>query len=333
VNDFLKRPQLPPVFLSAVHRALAETIDWGLAAYRVPDHWRETRGQGVRVAVIDTGIDVSHPDLREALDDARDFTKSRAGPRDENGHGTHVAGIVAARRNQIGVVGVAPECRLLSAKVLNATGAGQSDWVAAGIDWAAAAGADILSLSFGAPERDPAIAAAVDRAAAQGKIVICAAGNAGLPNSVSFPARMPNVVAVGAVNRDGQAAHYSSAGKEVDICAPGEDILSTYLGGAYARLSGTSMAAPFVSGVVALLLARERAAGGRGPANIGELLDRLGATAVDAGPRGLDPQYGFGLIDPGSLLTGGTAASPVECEIGPLRINGVLGKLVFEPAA
>ncbi len=332
MNDFLTGPRLPPVVLQAVHRTLAETIDWGLAAYRVPDHWRQTRGEGVRVAVIDTGIDAEHPDLREAIDEARDFTGA-AGPGDDNGHGTHVAGIVAARQNHIGVVGVAPACRLLIAKVLNAAGAGRGEQVAAGIDWAVDAGADVLSLSFGAPERDAAIGAAIDRAAERGKFVVCAAGNAGLPNSVSFPARLPNVVAVGAVNRHGEAARFSSLGREVDICAPGEDILSTYLGGTYARLSGTSMAAPFVGGVVALLLARQRAAGLPGPTHVGQLLDRLQTTAIDAGPQGLDPQYGFGLIDPTSLLASESAVAPARCEIGPVRVNGVPGKLVFEPAA
>src|SRR6185312_15429786 len=113
-----------------------------------------------------------------------------------------------------------------------------------------------LSMSFGSPDESPDISAAIDRAVAQRRFVVCAAGNAGLPDSVNFPARLDATVAVGSVDQNGQVSRFSSRGAEVDICAPGENILSTYLGGGYAKLSGTSMAAPFVSGVVALLLAK-----------------------------------------------------------------------------
>ncbi|MBI3463995.1 MAG: S8 family serine peptidase, partial [Planctomycetes bacterium] len=116
--------RLPPFTCEATFVALAEQIDWSLAAYKIPQHWVQTRGQGIKVAVLDTGVDLDHPDLAAAIDEARDFTDSPSGPRDRNGHGTHVAGTIAARRNEAGVVGVAPECHLLIGKVLGDDGSG-----------------------------------------------------------------------------------------------------------------------------------------------------------------------------------------------------------------
>ncbi len=327
------RFRLPPYRVESVTIALAETVDWGLSNYQIPQQWRDTRGQGVRVAVLDTGVEEQHPDLKDSIDEARDFTGSMFGPSDRAGHGTHVAGTIGARRNQTGVIGVAPECRLLIGKVLGDDGSGRDDQVAAGIDWACDSGADILSMSLGSPQPSAAIAAAIQRAVAKGKFVICAAGNSGRPNSVDYPAKLPETVAVGAVDRHGRVARFSSQGDEVDICAPGEDVLSTYLNGSYAKLSGTSMATPFVSGVVALMLAKHRLNGGQSPIhNNQQLIAHLQKSATDAGPTGKDPSYGYGLIDPALVLQGATpiVASP-EFRISPIQINGVTGALLFVP--
>ena len=332
----MNRPQqyrLPPLRIEATCLTLAETIDWGLAAYGVPEQWKQSRGGGIKVAVLDTGLDAAHADLADGIDEARDFTASRQGPHDAHGHGTHVAGIVAARQNGGGVVGVAPQCRLLVAKVLDDSGSGAIDAIVAGIDWACRQGADVLSLSFGSPQASPELEAALTAAVEQGKFVVCAAGNDGRADTVNYPARWPFTVAVGAVDREGRIARFSSRGEAVDICAPGEGVLSTWTGGGYARLSGTSMAAPFVTGIVALMLAKHRQRGSRTPVRTqGELLEHLRRTAVDAGPTGHDPSYGYGLIDPGRLLAeADDAVLPNKIEIGPLQINGVEGVLVFVP--
>jgi subtilisin family serine protease len=327
-----QRYRLPPIAVQEVVTALAETIDWGLAAYGIPRTWKATRGQNVTVAVLDTGIDSDHADLAGSVAEVRDFTASRGGARDGHGHGTHVAGIIAARQNEHGVVGVAPQCRLLIAKVLDDNGSGTSAAIAAGIDWACHEGADILSLSFGSPQPDQAMLAALDRAVEQRRYVICAAGNEGRDQSIHYPARWPLAVAVGAVDRTGRLASFSSRGNELDICAPGESVLSTWKNGGYARLSGTSMAAPFVSGVVALMLAAQRNSGSTAPAfDQRKLLARLKETAVDAGAPGHDPQYGYGLIDPERLIAAPIAPQPTEIRIGPVRINGVEGSLIFVP--
>lgn len=326
--------RLPPYRVESVAVALAETIDWGLSNFQIPQQWRDTRGQGIRVAVLDTGIETRHPDLAEAIDESRDFTGSVVGPADRVGHGTHVAGTIGARRNQIGVVGVAPECRLLIGKVLGDDGSGRDDHVAKGIDWACDLGADVLSMSLGSPQPSAAIAAAIARAVAKGKFVICAAGNSGRPDSVDYPAKLPDTVAVGAVDRHGRVAPFSSRGDEVDICAPGEDVLSTYLNSGYAKLSGTSMATPFVSGVVALMLAKHRLHGGASPIHTNQqLIAHLQKSATDMGPSGKDPSYGYGLIDPQKVLdTPETpGVSKPEFRIAPVQINGVVGALVFVP--
>jgi subtilisin family serine protease len=304
---------LPPFRIEARRTSLEETIDWGLAAYNVPNHWRNTSGQGVRVAVLDTGIDAQHADLSAAIDRVGNFAPSGRATRDANGHGTHVAGIIAARRNGVGLVGVAPECRLLVARVLDDRGRGSDGSVAAGIEWAVQAGADVLSLSLGMPGYSARIAAAIGRAVQAGRYVVCAAGNSGRLDSVDFPARLAETLAVGAVDRRGRVARFSSRGPQVDLCAPGEDILSTWTGGGYARLSGTSMAAPFVTGIVALVLAQHRRQPGRTPVtNTRQLLEHLRRTALDAGPAGHDPHYGYGLINPDALLAAAAHASPWE---------------------
>lgn len=337
------RFRLPPYRITASYVQLSETIDWSLALYHIPDHWRSTSGRGVRVAVLDTGLDLTHPDLVGAVDDVRDFTGSRFGPDDRVGHGTHTAGTIGARRNELGVVGVAPECRLLIGKVLGDDGSGSDEVVAAGIDWAVAADADVISLSLGSPTPSVVLESAVRRAAAAGKFIICAAGNDGRArdraDTVDYPARYDDTVAVGAVDRDGRVCDFSSRGPEVDLCAPGDDVLSTYPGGGYAKLSGTSMAAPFVSGVVALLLAKHRAGGGATPVDTpAQLIEHLQRTALDAGPRGRDPAYGFGLIDPGALLADAPTPTtgdpqPPRFELGPVSVNGRSGMLVFTPTA
>lgn len=323
--------RLPRFTVESLYLALSETVDWGLSAYGIPELWKQSRGAGVTVAVLDTGVDAEHVDLRDAIAGARDFTSSHSGVADRVGHGTHVAGTIAARQNETGVIGVAPECRLLVGKVLGDDGSGSSARVAAGIDWACAMGADVLSLSLGSAQASSEMEAAVERAVAAGKLVVCAAGNDGRANSVNYPARWKSTLAVGAVMRNGKVADFSSRGPELDICAPGHDVVSTYPGGSYAKLSGTSMATPFVSGVVALLLAKLRQAGpGLPGASRSEVLDHLLQTATDAGPAGRDPSYGYGLIDPAAALGrtedgGGEGA----LEIGPLEVNGRRGRLVF----
>jgi subtilisin family serine protease len=300
--------RLPPYRVEMVLKALAETIDWGLAAYGIPDVWKQTRGRGIRVAVLDTGIDEVHPDLAQVVLKSHDFSGSVFGSHDQAGHGTHVSGIIAARQNELGVVGICPDLAeagggLLVGKVLGDDGAGTDASVTAGIDWAVAEGAHLISMSLGSPMPSDAMHRAIRRATESGIFVICAAGNNGADNSVDYPGRWVETIAVGAVDRHGRVAAFSSRGPEVDIAAPGQDVLSTYPGNRYAKLSGTSMATPFVTGVVALMLAKHHEHGSPTPiTTVTQLRDHLARSATDAGSPGKDPAYGYGLVNPASML-------------------------------
>ena len=285
--------------------ATAETIDWGLKLLGIPPLWRETKGEGIKVGVLDTGIALEHPDLAPALLEARDFTRSPSAAYDAQGHGTHVSGIIAARRNAHGIVGVAPESKILMAKVLNDEGAGTSQDIVAGIRWAVSAGADILSMSLGSSEPDEEIHQALLLAISKGVFVVTAAGNEGPDlDTVGYPAGFPEMVAVGSIDRRKNLSRFSSRGRQVDVVAPGDGITSCYPPRGYAVLSGTSMATPFVSGVVALALAKHRKMGGKTPLNTQQdLIQHLCRTSADAGPAGFDPLYGCGILDPAKLIS------------------------------
>ncbi len=304
---------LPPYKVESVFTAYSESIDWGLTLLGIPQLWRLTKGEGAKVAILDTGVATDHPDLKKAVVKTKDFTRSRAGVGDHSGHGTHTAGIIAARENSTGVVGVAPECRLFIGKVLGDNGAGSLEAVASGIDWAIDQGADVISLSLGAPFGHPKLEAAIQRAVTANRFVIASAGNEGPSvDTVSYPAMYPNVVSVGAIDQKKKIARFSSRGTRVDIVAPGVDILSCYPPRGLAKLSGTSMAAPFVAGVVALMVAKHRALGtDTSLKTTQDLIGRLHETAIDLGPTGFDPAYGFGLIDPKRLVADTGSPPPI----------------------
>ncbi|NGZ74883.1 S8 family peptidase [Saccharibacillus alkalitolerans] len=236
-------------------------IPEGVELIQAPRLWERTRGAGVTVAILDTGCDADHPDLAERIVGGRNFTDDDGGNpeiyEDYNGHGTHVAGTIAAVRNGSGVTGVAPEADLLILKVLNGEGSGEYDWIIGGIDYAVQQGVDIISMSLGGPEDVPALHEAIRRAVDANILVICAAGNEGdsdeSTNEFGYPGYYNEVISVGSVNLARQASEFSNTNNEVDLVAPGEGILSAYLGRGYASLSGTSMATPHVSGAMALI--------------------------------------------------------------------------------
>lgn len=287
---------------------------WALPKMGLPYAWRFTRGMAAPLAVIDSGIDLDHVDLASRLwrnvdeaggngidDDGNGFVDDVAGwdfvgddpnPDDPYWHGTHVAGIAgAATNNAIGIAGVTWETPLMAVRVLNADGIGQWDDVAAGILYAAANGARVLNLSLGGDGTSSTITAAITYARAHGCLVVAAAGNSG--GSVLFPARMAEVIAVGATDEEDVVWENSNRGPELDLVAPGVEILSTFPGSRYAEATGTSMAAPHVSGVAALIW-------GQGPAlTAEELTGLLQRTAVDIGPTGWDSFSGWGRVDAG----------------------------------
>lgn len=254
-----------------------------------------------------------------------------------NGHivsNTHCAGVVAARKDGRGVIGLAYEAKLIIGKVLGDDGSGQGANVAAGVRWAVQNGAHIISMSLGAPVNDPSIASAIRDAVQSGVFVICAAGNSGPfnPVDIDYPGRMPEAVAVASINKAGKISDFSSRGPSVAIAAPGEQVLSTIPGNRWARMSGTSMATPFVAGVVALAVSRQMELGAMAPKPMktrADLLEHLKAHAIDAGAPGFDTAAGWGVVNVDKLIEAEQPAAPVqppptegeEFDFGGLKIH------------
>jgi major intracellular serine protease len=233
----------------------------GVELIQAPQLWNTTKGKGIKVAVLDTGCDINHPDLKDRIIGGWNFTDDdRSNPdiyTDYNGHGTHVAGTIAATENNAGVIGVAPEAGLLIVKVLNKAGSGKYEWIINGIRYAIEQNADIISMSLGGPADVPELHQAIQTAVEKDILVVCAAGNEGdgddSTNEFAYPGCYNEVISVGAINLERGSSDFTNSHNQVDVVAPGEAILSTYLNGKYAKLSGTSMSAPHVSGALALI--------------------------------------------------------------------------------
>src|SRR3990172_11420031 len=229
---------------------------WGLAKIQAPGAWDTTHGGSVDIAIVDTGVNSSHPDLAGRIVASVNCTISSSCPSfttsDPDGHGTHVAGIAGAiTNNVVGVAGTSWEGKLMSVKSLDDNGSGYYSWVANGIYWAANNGAEVINLSLGGSSSSSTLQNAVDYAWGKGVVVVAAAGNSG-SSFRTYPAYYTNTIATAATDASDKRANFSNYGSWVDVAAPGVSILSTYEGG-YDYLSGTSMSTPFVSGLAALL--------------------------------------------------------------------------------
>ncbi|MCR4425490.1 MAG: S8 family peptidase [Firmicutes bacterium] len=231
----------------------AESVPWGVS--RVRPNSLEYTGRGVKVAVLDTGIDTGHPDLGANVRGTYNAMGHAASARDDNGHGTHVAGTIGALRNGIGVQGVAPRASLYAVKVLDAQGSGKLSSLVGGLSWCVEKGIRVLNMSLSSGRDNQTFREAIQNARRAGLTMVCAAGNSGPgADTVGYPAKYVETIAVAATAEDDNIADFSSRGREVDLCAPGVDILSAWPGRKYRKSSGTSMAAPHVTGAVALLL-------------------------------------------------------------------------------
>lgn len=224
---------------------------------------------------------------------------------DDNGHGTHVAGIIAAADNSVGVVGTAPKAWLYAVKVLDRQGSGFVSDIIDGLQWSIANGMQVVNMSFGTSTDVPSLHEAISAAYKAGLVLVAAAGNSGpQDDTVLYPAKYEEVIAVSATDDADSLADWSSRGPEVELAAPGVNIYSTFRGGAYLALSGTSMASPHVAGAAALIIASGIGDdNGNGRIN-DEVRIRLNSTADDLGISGRDNLYGFGLVDADEAVTG-----------------------------
>lgn len=230
---------------------------WALPVMGVYDAWRSLPANPtpVTVAVIDSGVCLSHPDLQGRIGTGYDFVQDDNNPQDDFGHGCGVAGVIAANiNNGIGIAGVAPNAQIMPIRVLDAQGLGNHSDVAAGIIYAADNGARIINLSLAGPNTTSALNSAIDYAISRGVIVIAAAGNSGQP-TLGYPAAYPPVIAVGSIDTTLERSSFSNYGTGLDIMAPGRDIYTTNRTNDYSTMTGTSFAAPNIAGLAALKIA------------------------------------------------------------------------------
>ena len=253
--------------------------------------WTKATGKTIRIAILDTGV-ASHPNLPTPVA-ARSFVRGESVD-DRNGHGTHCAGTALGRDG----IGVAPEAELMVGKVLSNGGSGSSQGIANGIEWAIDEGADLINLSLGGGQPYGPTNQAIDRAFSSGVIVNAAAGNSGFAggrNTVGWPAKYAGCLCNGAIKEDGGIANFSSGGKELDWATPGQNIVSASIRGGLVGMSGTSMSAPFGTGLLALIVQLQRQAGEASWTAVDAVRAFLEQFCKDAGEPGKDQRFGYGI--------------------------------------
>lgn len=258
-----------------------EDVPWGVKRINIGD--ASQTGNGVNVGILDTGVDSRHPDLAGNIKGGYSAIARIDSASDDNGHGTHVAGTIGALQNSIGVLGVAPRANIYAIKVLDAKGSGKLSSLIDGIGWCVEKGIKVVNMSLSSSTENQTFRDMVQSARKAGITMVCAAGNRGPgSNSVGYPAKYVESIAVAAIDENNNIANFSSRGREISISAPGVDILSTWPGKQYRKSTGTSMAAPHVTGAVALLLEADPSLS---PADIKSLLqasaDRLDGVSSD----------------------------------------------------
>lgn len=306
IDELKKDPNVAYVEDDKIYNATDEyTSSWGVQHIGSEIvHDQGITGAGVKVAVLDTGIDYNHIDLKDNYKGGYNSIYSgNPDPMDDSGpspfvpsHGTHVAGIIGAEKNGIGVVGVAPNVSLYAVKVLNGGGGGSESSIISGLQWSVDNNMNIVSMSFGNSVYSQALQDAVDKVYNSGILLVASAGNTG--GFILYPAAYDSVIAVSATDASDQYASFSSNGPKIELAAPGVGIYSTIVGGGYDYRDGTSSAAPHVTGVAALIYSTNFGdVNGDGVKNNIDVRLILQNTAKDLGIPGRDILYGYGLVD------------------------------------
>lgn len=312
VSALLAETMVATVENEDIYKVAEQTLDWGIPQMNVQTAWESTipaSGQGIVVAVIDTGVQADHPDLVDTvIAGGYDFVNNDSDPSDDNGHGTHVAGTIAANNNSIGYVGVAYSAKILPFKVCDEDGLCSSVAISDAIDAAVDANVDVINLSLGG-SANSLIQTAVNRATTAGITVVAASGNSGV-NGCLFPAAYANVVCVGATTTTNTRAEFSNYGTALEVMAPGVAVSAAAMGDTYASMSGTSMAAAYYSGTVAVVRGMLDGLCVETPGHAACADKRTYARALmnqiavkDLGTPGRDDQFGHGLVDLSPIFT------------------------------
>ncbi|MCS7002565.1 MAG: S8 family peptidase [Dehalococcoidia bacterium] len=325
--DVVVRPHVQPESLQTQFPR-----QWGPDRINLGMGWRVTTGTlTVTVAIIDSGVDGRHPLLAGRVLTGMNTISRTTDTSDEFGHGTHVAAIAAAAigSTQDSMTGVAPNVRILPVKVITGRGSGLLSDLIAGIDFAREQRAHVINISLGANAPSALLKEAIDRAIESGAVVVASAGNSGAAgNTPSYPAAFPNVIAVAATDQNDNRASFSTAGEYVSVAAPGVAIHSAYPGGAFATLSGTSMAAPHVAGWAALIRSHNPTLT---PPQVRDVIERH---VRDLGAAGKDSQFGHGRIDLGLWAQGlgvNISAPPTTPPPGQQQPRSIENARVFIP--
>ncbi|XID95357.1 S8 family serine peptidase [Paenibacillaceae bacterium WGS1546] len=300
---------------------LYSQYQWNLPEIATETGWNFSKGNPeVVVAVLDTGVQLDHPDLKGRLVQGVNIVDPSSPPEDDVGHGTHVAGIVAAEvNNSEGVAGMTWYTKVMPVKVLDSTGAGSTYSVAEGIIWATDHGAQVINMSLGNYAEAQFLHDAIKYAHERGVVLVAASGNDNTERP-GFPAAYPEVLAVAATDPGEARAEYSNYGDYIDVAAPGSSIPSTYPGSQYAALSGTSMASPHVAALVSLVRAANPALSNA------EVMDVLRGTAKDLGTAGKDREFGYGQIDVLAALQS-AGGDNVSLQLYPEQVRRELDRL------
>ncbi len=236
----------------------AQMIGWEIKKLNIDRQWTYSEGRGVVVAVIDTGCDLEHIDIKNNLLKGINIIDKSKDPQDDNGHGSHVCGMIAAENNGLGMVGVAPQVKILPVKALNSKGDGSLQDVINGIIWSADAGADFITMSLGTSNTSDGLEKAIAYASLKGSVVFAAAGNSGEKTEILYPARYKNVISIGAIDEHLNRTSFTCSGEDLDFLSPGHNVFSIAPNNGYAIMSGTSMSNPFAVGCACLLLSHNR---------------------------------------------------------------------------
>ena len=298
-----KQVILPPHEPQYILSTLSQKQGWGIKQHNIPKTWTITQGEGMKAVVIDTGHP-QHDDIGDNAIKGKNFIKDEE-IYDKEGHQTHCTGIICAKNNTSGMVGVAPKAKCITAKALGLDGSGSFKSVTKGLLYALDIKADVVSMSLGSATGTSGLHATIKKLYKANIPVVCAAGNSG-KRGVDYPARYSETIAVAAYDKNGRIANFSGVGEAVDFSAPGVGVYSTYLNNKYCVMSGTSSATPFITGIILLLLAKHRLqeaeTGKNDCKTVNQIREHLRKYTIDKGYVGKDKHWGYGVIDAENLI-------------------------------